>query len=70
MTRQICARCQQSTDEPVVVGVEHGASVGGRTTYACPGCAPSFPKQVDVFAVMASMRRARETGRTIEPGRS
>lgn len=62
MTRQICGRCQQSTDEPVVVGVEHGASVGGRTTYACPDCAPSFPKQVDVFAAMASLRRARETG--------
>lgn len=70
MTRQICARCQQSTVEPVVVGMEHGASIGGRTAYACPGCAPSFPKQVDVFAVMASMRRAREMGRATQPGRS
>ncbi|MET7902632.1 hypothetical protein ABZS86_14600 [Streptomyces sp. NPDC005355] len=68
MTRQICARCQQSTDEPVIVGMEHGASVGGRTTYACPDCAPSFPKQIDVFAAAAAMRQARETERAIQTG--
>ena len=60
-------RCQQSTDEPVVVGMEHGASV---IAYACPDCAPSFPKQVDVFAAAAAMRRARETGRAIRTGRA
>jgi hypothetical protein len=42
---QICARCQKSTREPVVVAIGYGASVGGGTVYACPGCAPTFPKQ-------------------------
>ncbi|MEU1800126.1 hypothetical protein [Streptomyces sp. NPDC019937] len=42
---QVCARCQTTTREPVVVAIEHGASVGGRTLYACPTCAPTFPKQ-------------------------
>jgi hypothetical protein len=46
---QICARCQKSTREPVVVAIGHGASAGGGTVYACPGCAPSFPKPRDPF---------------------
>ncbi|MFF7649391.1 hypothetical protein ACFZCY_05960 [Streptomyces sp. NPDC007983] len=48
---QVCARCQTTTREPVVVAIEHGASVGGRTLYACPGCAPTFPKQRNPFPV-------------------
>ncbi|MEU1805011.1 hypothetical protein [Streptomyces sp. NPDC019937] len=48
---QVCARCQATTSQPVVVAVEHGASVGGRTLYACPRCAPTFPKQCDPFPI-------------------
>ncbi|MET7900358.1 hypothetical protein ABZS86_02395 [Streptomyces sp. NPDC005355] len=64
MSTQICARCQQPTTAPVVVALEHSASAGGRTIYACPGCAPGFPKQRDPLAELAAMRRARQNGRT------
>ncbi|MEU0846118.1 hypothetical protein ABZ370_42675 [Streptomyces sp. NPDC005962] len=59
MTTQVCARCQRPTDEPVVVAVEHGASAGGGTAYACPGCAPGFPEPRDPLAEIAALRRAR-----------
>ncbi|MEU0811513.1 hypothetical protein [Streptomyces sp. NPDC005970] len=62
MISQICARCDKPTNQPVVVGQVHSASCGGRTAYACPGCAPSFPKQRDPLAELAAFRRARERG--------
>ncbi|OMI34017.1 hypothetical protein [Streptomyces sparsogenes] len=62
MTLQICARCDKPTSEPVTVAVEHSASAGGRTVYACPPCAPTFPQQRDVLAELAAMHRAREQG--------
>ncbi|MGR3933839.1 hypothetical protein [Streptomyces sp. BRA346] len=46
---QVCARCQQTTSEPVVVAIEYGASAGGGTVFACPDCAPTFPQQRDPF---------------------
>lgn len=50
MTSQVCARCDRPTSDPVVVAIEHGASTGGGTVYACPGkCADSFPCQRDPF---------------------
>lgn len=50
MTTQICGRCDKPTSEPVFIAIEHSASVGGRTIYACPGkCAESFPRQRDPF---------------------
>ncbi|MGW2324847.1 hypothetical protein ACWC5C_03660 [Streptomyces sp. NPDC001700] len=50
MTPQVCARCQQTTSEPVVVAIKYSASAGGHTLYACPGkCAAAFPKQHDPF---------------------
>ncbi|MGR3937249.1 hypothetical protein [Streptomyces sp. BRA346] len=49
MMPQVCARCDKTTSTPVVVAIEHGSSVGGRTLYACPRCAPTFPKQRDPF---------------------
>ncbi|MET7900466.1 hypothetical protein [Streptomyces sp. NPDC005336] len=62
MTSQICARRDRPTNEPVIVGMEHGGSVAGRRHYACPGCAPSFPKQLDPFEVLSAMRRAQRQG--------
>ncbi|MEU9793846.1 hypothetical protein AB0E27_24995 [Streptomyces sparsogenes] len=63
MTPQICARCDNPTSEPVTIALEHSASAGGRTIYACPGhCAASFPQQRDPLAEIAAMRRAREQG--------
>ncbi|MFF7650522.1 hypothetical protein ACFZCY_11805 [Streptomyces sp. NPDC007983] len=60
MTPQVCARCQTTTSQPVVVAIEHGASVGGRTLYACPGPrADSFPKQRDPFEHSFPVRRQR-----------
>ncbi|MGO4419766.1 hypothetical protein AB4Z54_13755 [Streptomyces sp. MCAF7] len=63
MTSQICARCDKSTNQPVTLCQVHSASCGGRTAYACPSCAPSFPKQRDPLAEIAALRRARERGR-------
>lgn len=64
MTSRVCLRCQLPTREPVIVAVGHGASAGGHTAYACPRCAPSFPKQHDPLAEIAALRRARNRGRT------
>lgn len=63
MTSQVCARCDKPTARPVIVGHVHSASVGGRTAYACPDCAPSFPKEPDPLAEIAALRRARQRGR-------
>ncbi|WP_063731872.1 hypothetical protein [Streptomyces sp. RTd22] len=50
MTPQVCARYDKPTSTPVVVAIEHGASAGGGTVYACPGkCADSIPRQRDPF---------------------
>ncbi|MFI0821588.1 hypothetical protein ACH4TX_38990 [Streptomyces sp. NPDC021098] len=47
---QVCARCQKTTSQPVVVAIGYGASAGGGTVYACPGkCADYFPEQRDPF---------------------
>ncbi|WP_246095960.1 hypothetical protein [Streptomyces botrytidirepellens] len=47
---QVCARCQNTTSQPVIVAIGHGASAGGGTVYACPGkCADSPPKQPNPF---------------------
>lgn len=62
MTSRICARCDKPTSEPATVAIEHSASAGGRTVYACPACVPSFPKQRDPIAEIAAMRRARQQG--------
>ncbi|MFI0780684.1 hypothetical protein [Streptomyces sp. NPDC021212] len=55
---QVCARCQTTTSQPVVVAIGHGASAGGGTVYACPGtCADSFPKQRDPFEARDTLAR-------------
>ncbi|MGY0061968.1 hypothetical protein ACWY4P_36455 [Streptomyces sp. LZ34] len=60
MTSQICASCDKPTSKPVVVAIEHSASAGGRTIYACPEHASRFPQQRDP---LAALRRARQLGR-------
>ncbi|MEU5608470.1 hypothetical protein AB0H03_06880 [Streptomyces sparsogenes] len=64
MTSQICTRCDKPTRKPVIVAQVHSASCGGRTTYACPSCAPSFPQQRDPLAELAALHRARQQGRS------
>lgn len=47
-SRQLCYMCQLPTDEPTVVAIKHGGSVGGTTIYACPrhaACYPPPPEQ-------------------------
>ncbi|WFB10830.1 hypothetical protein LRS74_30130 [Streptomyces sp. LX-29] len=55
-----CERCDRLTDQPVAVAETHGASNPGRTVYACPDCAPHFPKQLDPLDQAAAGRRALE----------
>lgn len=49
--RRLCFRCQLPTDEPVIVGEEHGGSLGGGTIYACPQHAEYFPKHRQIRLV-------------------
>jgi hypothetical protein len=61
---QVCARCQTTTQQPVVVAIAHGASAGGGTVYACTNCAPTFPRQRDPFdAGLLAHHRPAERGR-------
>jgi hypothetical protein len=59
---QVCYHCQRPTAEPVVVAEVHGASVGGRTVYACPQDASRFPARPDPLAEIDALRRARREG--------
>lgn len=59
---QICARCQKPTREPVIVAIGYGGSAGGGTVYACPGCAPTFPKQRDPFEGILPARDVPDRG--------
>ncbi|MBL1100170.1 hypothetical protein [Streptomyces coffeae] len=54
--RQLCYRCQLPTDEPVIVAEEHGGSIGGGTTYACPQHAQDYP--ADTVARLVGTRHA------------
>ncbi|MET8678905.1 hypothetical protein ABZW18_15350 [Streptomyces sp. NPDC004647] len=64
MTNQICVRCQTSTDKPVLVRDEHGATGPGRRHYACSVCAPHFPRQL---SPMAAFEMARAPGNEYAP---
>lgn len=34
----ICRECDEPTDEPIAVALEHTMSCGGRVVYLCPPC--------------------------------
>ncbi|WP_186319296.1 hypothetical protein [Streptomyces sp. SAJ15] len=60
---KVCLGCQRLTDEPVELAVIHGAGAG-RTHYACPACAPRFPRRRDPLVDPAAVRRAIGERRT------
>ncbi|MBC9726105.1 hypothetical protein [Streptomyces sp. TRM68367] len=50
MTRpalRMCARCERSTDAPVLVHQVHAPTGPGFNVYACPDCAPHYPPPTD-----------------------
>ncbi|MFJ3665779.1 hypothetical protein ACIPSE_04925 [Streptomyces sp. NPDC090106] len=52
MTRppiRMCARCERTTTEPVLVGEIHSATGPGFNIYACTECAPGYPPLPDVL---------------------
>ena len=57
--RQLCYRCQLPTDEPVIVGEEHGGSLGGGITYACPRHARGH-RVVGAETLVTALRRGHE----------
>lgn len=59
MTSRICHHCQLPTDEPIIIGAEHGGSLGGGITYACPRHARGYPP-VDAETLVTALRRGRE----------
>ncbi|WP_431772171.1 hypothetical protein [Streptomyces cucumeris] len=61
--RQLCVRCQLPTDEPVIVGQEHGGSLGGGIIYACPRHAPEYQRPHPVV-LLDALRRGRREART------
>ncbi|WP_063735474.1 hypothetical protein [Streptomyces sp. RTd22] len=65
MSVQVCAHCQTTTRQPVVVAIGYGASAGGGTVYACPGCAPTFQQQRDPFDDAGPMSRRRADRHTL-----
>lgn len=71
MTRpaaRMCARCQRTTDEPVLVQEVHAATGPCFNVYACPDCATHYLPQPDVFELLeaAAHRRSRLTLYTID----
>ncbi|MFD5439255.1 hypothetical protein [Streptomyces tendae] len=62
MTRPIvrmCARCQRTTDEPVLVHEVHAATGPGFNVYACSECAPHYPPMTDPLEILDSAARHR-----------
>lgn len=58
-TAQMCARCQRTTDEPVLVHEVHAATGPGFNVYACPECAPHYPPTTDPLDILDSAARRR-----------
>ncbi|AOW88476.1 hypothetical protein BC342_20295 [Streptomyces olivaceus] len=56
---RMCARCQRTTDEPVLVHEVHAATGPGFNVYACPECAPNYPPPTDPLDILDSAARRR-----------
>ncbi|WP_369248411.1 hypothetical protein [Streptomyces sp. R41] len=65
MTRpalRMCARCERTTDEPVLVHEVHAATGPGFNVYACPECANHYPPLTDTQELLeAAPRPSRMT---------
>ncbi|MEU6380017.1 hypothetical protein [Streptomyces sp. NPDC046909] len=59
---RMCARCERTTEEPVLVHEVHAPTGPGFNVYACRECAPHYPPQPDVLDLMEpAHRRSRLT---------
>ncbi len=58
-TVRMCARCQHTTDKPVLVHEVHAATGPGFNVYACPACAPHYPPMTDPLEILDSAVRRR-----------
>lgn len=65
MTRpavRMCARCERTTAEPVLVHEVHAATGPGFNVYACQECAGHYPPRRDPYELLeAEPRRSRLT---------
>ncbi|MEV0170941.1 hypothetical protein AB0I00_07415 [Streptomyces sp. NPDC050803] len=60
MTRpavRMCARCERTTEEPVLVHEVHAPSGPGFNVYACPECAVHYPPMTDALELLDSLQR-------------
>ncbi|MEW2394573.1 hypothetical protein [Streptomyces sp. NPDC046862] len=67
---RMCARCERTTDNPVVVHEVHAATGPGFHVYACPECAQHYAPQQDPLDLLdATLRPSRMTIRvyTVSP---
>ena len=49
---RMCARCERTTTEPVLVSEIHSASGPGFNVYACAECAEHYPPLPDVLELL------------------
>ncbi len=60
-----CARCQRTTDAPVLIHEVHAATGPGFNVYACPTCATHYPPPTDVLELLDTTPRPRPSRMTI-----
>ncbi|TGA84067.1 hypothetical protein, partial [Streptomyces sp. MZ04] len=49
---RMCARCQHTTDAPVLVHEVHAATGPGFNVYACQACATHYPPPTDALELL------------------
>lgn len=54
---RMCARCQCTTHEPVLVHEVHAATGPGFNVYACPDCADHYPPLTDPPELLEAIPR-------------
>ncbi|MET7701840.1 hypothetical protein [Streptomyces sp. NPDC005485] len=68
---RMCARCERTTEDPVLVHEVHAASGPGFNVYACPACADHYPPVTDVLDLPDATPRATAFPPACrQPGRS